>query len=373
MVTYCTNIHPGETWDEVFGNLRTHLPAVKSALAPGRTFPVGLRLSARAARDLDRDAAARFRDWCDEHGYRVSTLNGFPYGTFHGVPIKEQVYLPDWRHRERLEYTRRLADLLASWLPAGERGSISTVPVGFRSALVAADLTAAMDNLAAALEHLDRIAQRTGRQILLSLEPEPGCWLETTAEVVTFFGRLSLPEALRRHLAVCFDCCHQSLQYETPADSLAALARAGIPVGHVQVSSALRLAGPDLGPLAPFCEPWYLHQTVGRRGDGSLVRFADLPEALAADPTGVEEWRVHFHVPIFVARLAQCESTRSFLEEILPLFPAGTPMEVETYTWSVLPEDLRIGTVTESIVREVRWAESRLRSGAEVVGGAGCS
>ncbi|HEY5998377.1 MAG TPA: metabolite traffic protein EboE [bacterium] len=364
-LTYCTNIHPGESWAEIFAHVREYVPAVRGRFAPGGTFPVALRLSGRAAMEIDGPEAARFAEWCRRERCRVVTLNGFPHGRFHGVPVKEQVYLPDWRDPERLRYTSRLADLLASWLPEDGRGSISSVPIGFRRSLTPEAVAAARRNLRGALEHLERLAGETGREILLALEPEPGCLIETTEDVVRIFERLESPPRLSRHLGVCYDCCHQALQFEDPATSLETLRRAGIPIAHVQVSSALRVEGPDLAPVASFAEPTYLHQCVGRRPDGSLVRFDDLPEALAAAPsTGCAEWRVHFHVPVFHEGSGTFRTTNDFLAGILPLLEPATPLEVETYTWGVLPPRMRTPTVTESIVRELEWVARRVAAPA---------
>ena len=357
MLTYCTNIHPAESWTDIFANVRRFVPSIKAAVSPEAPFPVGLRISGRAAAEIDGEGAARFHDWCAEHDCFVATVNGFPFGTFHHVPVKESVYLPDWRHPERLIYTRRLASLLAGWLPEGMRGSISTVPVGFRKAVAAGDRPVIEANLRRALEFLDHLAQTTGREITLAIEAEPGCVLETTRDIVDFFSRLRLPHELRPFLAVCYDCCHQALQYESPADSLRLLAEHDIRIGHVQVSSALRLEQSDLRSMHRFSEPCYLHQTVGRRRDGSLMRFDDLDLALAAAPRDAEEWRIHFHVPVFIDRLSDCASTQPFLREILPLFDRQLSLEVETYTWTVLPPDLQTETLNESIIRELRWVQ----------------
>jgi sugar phosphate isomerase/epimerase len=360
MLTYCTNIHPAESWTETLANVRRYVPTVKAAVAPERPFPIGLRLSGRAAAEADAEAAAAFAGWCRENGCFVTTVNGFPHGAFHHVVVKEAVYLPDWRHPQRLAYTRRLAELLAGWLPPGKRGSISTVPIGFRKTVGSGELPVALANLRRALEYLEQLAQATGKEISLAIEAEPGCLLETTGDLVEFFARLHLPEHLRPFLTVCYDCCHQALQFENPAESLAQLAAHEIRIGHVQVSSALALAQPDLSPMRRFVEPCYLHQTVGRRSDGSLIRFDDLDQALAAAPTeiaGVAEWRIHFHVPVFLDQHGDGATTQTFLREILPLFPADLPLEVETYTWTVLPPELRKAEVTESIIREIKWVK----------------
>ena len=364
MLTYCTNIHPAESWVETFANVRRYVPEVKGEVSPTAPFPIGLRLSGRAASEIDREERERFQEWCAAAGCFVATINGFPFGTFHHVPIKEAVYLPDWRHPERLHYTRQLADLLSFWLPEGKRGSISTVPLGFKDNIGPDEERQAVRHIRQALEFLDRLAQKSGKEITLAIEPEPNCALETTPDVVRFFAQLNLPASLRPFLAVCYDCCHQALQFETPAHSLKLLADNNIRIGHVQVSSALRLEDPDIRQLERFREPCYLHQTVGRRQDGSLIRFPDLDLALVAGLDDVEEWRVHFHVPVFVDQLTDCASTQPFLKEILPLFGPDIPLEVETYTWTVLPPDLQTATVIESIAREIEWVKTEREQAA---------
>ena len=355
MISYCTNIHPGESWQEIFAAVSRYAPVVKKSVSPDSPFPLGLRLSGRAAAEMTMEDARDFHTWCKEQGFYVRTVNGFPYGTFHHTPVKESVYLPDWRFPDRLDYTKKLAELLSVWLPEGMTGSISTVPVGFRTLITPEDFPVIQKNIQAALDFLANLAQKTGKEILLSMEPEPGCVLETIPDIIDLFTRLELSDLQQPFLAVCFDCCHQALQYETPAESLQTLADNNIRIGHVQVSSALRLTNPDIGRLKRFRESCYLHQAVGRKSNGELVRYPDLDLAISAAPADIEEWRVHFHVPVFMDRTADCDSTRFFLEDILPLFPPDLPLEVETYTWTVLPPDLRSGTVTDSIIREIEW------------------
>ncbi|WP_300159281.1 metabolite traffic protein EboE [Solidesulfovibrio sp.] len=363
-VTYCTNIHAGETLAETMDALAAHTLRVKAALLPHEPFPVGLRLSGRASLELAQDGAARrLGQWLAASGLCVTTVNAFPYGRFHDAPVKEAVYLPDWRDPERLGYTLRLAGALAGWLPEGATGSLSTVPVGFRRGFPEADMPQALANMRRALAALAAIEDRTGRVLRLSVEPEPGCLVETTEDMIALCDALDPDGTCRRHLAVCYDCCHQALQYEDPAASLARLAAAGVTVGHVQVSSALHLEGADLSRLSRFVEPVYLHQAVARLEDGSLLRFDDLHEALAASRPDVTSWRVHFHLPVFVRQLPECETTQPFLQEALPLFAKETPMEVETYTWSILPPDLKIADVAASIIREIAWVEEA-RSGS---------
>jgi hypothetical protein len=365
LITYCTNIHPGEGWQEAFTALQDHIPAVKAAVSPDHAFPIGLRLSQRAAAELTGEENERFLRWLRENDCFVPTLNGFPYGSFHGERVKERVYLPDWRSPDRAAYTMRLADLLAGWLPEGMTGSISTVPIGFKGGVGAPDWADDMADvrrqLVAVLTHLQALRRDRAREIVLALEPEPGCLLETTEEVCRFFDEFDLPPDLRDLIGICYDCCHQAVEFEEPAASLARLAAAGVRIAKVQVSSALNLPAPTPELLSHFDEPCYLHQVVVRNRNGELFRYNDLPEARARRSVeSGEEWRCHFHVPIFVSGAGDYGTTRFFLEEMLPLLPHNLLLEVETYTWDVLPPELRRESVTDSIIREIQWLEAQL-------------
>jgi sugar phosphate isomerase/epimerase len=389
-LTYCTNIHPGVSWPEVRDQLRRHVPAIKASVAPDRSFGVGLRLAADAAATLSDPAAlAELQGLLAEHDLYVFTLNGFPYGPFHGTRVKEEVYQPDWTFAERVTYSNRLADILARLLPEGLEGSISTVPGTFKPLAEAPGTPERIArNLLRHLAHLIEIERESGRAIALALEPEPACLLETIEEVVAFFenellprqrlaelrelarlGRGETEEALRRHLGVCYDVCHAAVEFEDPAGSLEVLRAAGIGVPKLQLSAALRLARLDnkaLGHLRSFDEAVYLHQVVERMADGQLVRHLDLPQAFAALDGGAgdeREWRVHFHVPVFLDRLEHFGTTQAFLGEILDLHrsaPISTHLEVETYTFDVLPEEYRRDDVATAIARELAWVQDRL-------------
>lgn len=392
-LTYCTNIHPGETWAEVRANLERYVLAVKARVAPDRQFGVGLRLSARAAESLaePRELDA-FREFLDRHGLYVFTINGFPYGAFHGTRVKEAVYLPDWLDEARLVYTDGLARLLAAILPADPdlEGSVSTVPGAFRSRVRDDADAARMAELI--LRHaatLHRIREETGRIITLALEPEPCCYLETVAETVAFFerwlfsgsavarlaelrglGRAESEAFLRRHVGVCFDACHMAVEFEDPRAALDAFRARGIRIAKVQVSAGLkvRLDGRDastLRALEPFAEGVYLHQVVERRA-GTLTRFLDLPEALIAAAeaaSGLREWRIHFHVPLFREQLGPFLNTQDYLRDLLGLLarePCSGHLEVETYTWEVLPPEHRREDIVTAVTRELRWVMERL-------------
>jgi sugar phosphate isomerase/epimerase len=390
-LTYCTNIHRGETWAETRAALERHLPAVKRRVAPNLQMGVGLRLSNVASEALAREARelAQFKAFLAEHGLYVFTINGFPYGPFHGTRVKEDVYQPDWRFPERLAYSNRLADLLLALLPedAAIDGSISTVPATFRPLGATAEaLQRIQDNLLQHAAHLVRLRQRSGRTITLALEPEPMCYLETSDELVPFleqqiFAREAVARfallaglaaseaeaALRRHVGICYDVCHAAIEFEDPAASIARLRSAGIGIFKLQLSAALKVPSVDretLAQLRRFDEGVYLHQVVERRANGELVRYLDLAPAFAAiEGAYGSEWRVHCHVPVFMDKLPVLNTTQDFLAEILSLHKrsAISPhLEVETYTFDVLPEELRRVDVAEAVARELDWVMHRL-------------
>ena len=386
-LSYCTNVHPGEDWAETEAELVRHLPPLRAALAPRAQFGVGLRLSNRAASELEQDGRLeRFAAWLQANGLYVFTLNGFPYGSFHRTAVKAAVYAPDWTQPDRLAYTARLARILARLLPDGMEGGISTVPVSYKrwhksAAGRDAALDAGVDQLLEAARMLARVAAETGRVIHLDLEPEPDCLLEDAAETIALFKRLLCragpgeEATVLRHLRVCWDACHAAVEYERTADAVSRFDAVGIEVGKLQISSALKASLGDAVArralaerLRPFAEGTYLHQVVARRGDGSLHRHADLGDALQCihDPRAVE-WRIHFHVPVFAAECGGLSTTQAELQETLDLLmrrPFCTHLEIETYTWEVLPPALRLD-LQRSLLREYAWVLDALAVQAE--------
>jgi sugar phosphate isomerase/epimerase len=385
-LTYCTNIHPGESWPEVRANVETHVLAVKRRLCPDRPFGLGLRLSAAAARGLaDPEELLRFRAFLRANGLYVFTVNAFPYGTFHAAVVKEQVYRPDWLEEERVRYSDQVARVLQPLLSdhEGVDGSISTVPGCFRPRAQPGSEERIASHLARQAFTLWGMAEAGGRRIGLALEPEPECLLETVGQTVSFLqdhvfsgaGRSAFAaasgldparaeQALRRHLGLCLDACHAAVEFEDPAAAVDTPRRAGVTIFKMQVSAGLRVVRPDpaaLEALRRFAEGVYLHQVVIRRGE-SLQRIVDLPAALDRPPEG-DEWRIHFHVPIFRESLGAFASTQPFLADLLAI-QARTPftnhLEVETYTWDVLPDEYRSEPVADAVARELSWTLSQL-------------
>jgi sugar phosphate isomerase/epimerase len=363
-LTYCTNIHAGEEWAEVRAAIADVLPRVRQRLGVSGRFGIGLRLSASAAASLAApEALAELQHFLADNDYYVFTINGFPYGAFHKARVKEQVYLPDWRDARRVAYSNQLADILAALLPADlASGSVSTVPGAFKPHVSgAADVDAIARGIREHAAHLEQLESRTGRRIRLALEPEPSCLFETAAETCDFFGKYLDDPCVRRYVGVCLDTCHMAVEFEDPAQLLTTFARAGVDVIKVQISSALDVSASDAEALRPFAEDTYLHQVVARQGD-SLQRHVDLPDALKAAPSN-DDWRVHFHVPLFLERIGALQTTQPFVSAFLKSLianPVCDQLEVETYTWDVLPAEHRTLDVAEAIARELDWVRSQL-------------
>jgi sugar phosphate isomerase/epimerase len=341
-LTYCTNIHPAVGWEAVFDSLRAHAPELKARLSPDGPFGIGLRLSGDESRELLSDGNLdTFKRWLDGEGLYVFTINGFPHGTFHGQPVKADVHAPDWRSEERVAYTLRLAEILDALLPDGVDGTISTSPLSYKPWT---------DDLGAATKNVRRVDEALrGTRVSLAIEPEADGSLATVDELIRWW-----PDGLD-NVSVCFDACHSAVAYEEPEEALDALDGAGIRVGKAQLSAALIVPADAHEELRPFADPVYLHQVTER---GSLRSWPDLPEALD-DNGGGDEWRVHFHVPIFVERYGALRSSQDHLERCIRRVRTSH-LEIETYTWDVLPPELKASSV-DSIAREYEWVLDVLR------------
>ena len=378
-LAYCTNIHPAESWAETLAALDTHALRVRDLLceqpaliAPHHPVPfaIGLRLSARAARELlAGDELARFRDWLAGAGCYVFTINGFPFGDFHRTRVKENVYRPDWADPARLDYTKQLFTILSELVPAGADGSVSTLPGSFKT--FGADEQLMIANLLELADFLDALSECSGRDLHLGLEPEPLGHFENTAETLRFFDRLlaAAPDRqrVRRRIGVNYDCCHFAVEFDAAGESLDALAGEGLRLSKVHLSNALAFDPADPAALAAiraFDEPTYLHQVVLRHADGGHTRFLDLPEFLAqcaapgAPPEPAPAGRIHFHIPLDADPAPPLQSTRRHVIDTLDWLrdhPRACPqLEIETYTWEVLPPALQ-RPLEHQLAAEYRW------------------
>lgn len=385
-LTYCLNIHPGETLAENELAIREHASRVRDLLGYDDPFGLGLRLSADATRELASPAALdRFRGAIRDAGMYVFTINGFPYSTFHGGVVKEHVYAPDWTTPERLEYTLGIGRVLAAFLPDGVNGSISTVPGTYRAWVTDETLPRMLANLMRIVDGLARIESQSGKRIALALEPEPDCVWDSVEDLVELFGKV-LPEEVypmlaeqrgcslsdagelvRRHLGICLDTCHQAVIWERPADALRKLLEADVPIAKIQVSAApvASCDSASLDTMRSFVDPVYLHQTALRDGAGAVRRFPDLPQALQCAEMLPDtcELRTHFHIPLVVDSWKGIRSTAAQLDrEFWELVRTSgvSHIEVETYSFDVLPEELRCEGVDRSIAAELAWTRDRL-------------
>ncbi|MCU0782106.1 MAG: metabolite traffic protein EboE [Akkermansiaceae bacterium] len=370
-LSYCTNIHPAESWEETRAALEGPVMAVAAslrecgALAPDASFGIGLRLSARAARELlEGGGLPAFRDWLAANNSYVFTINGFPYGDFHGTRVKERVFQPDWADPVRVAYTRDLFRILAEIAPPDVGASVSTLPCSLKA--FGADERLIRRNLVALAQWIEDLAARSGLDLHLGLEPEPLGHIENTRETLALFERLHCEapdgELLRRRIGLNYDACHFALQYEEPDGALDLLTAAGIRLSKIHLSSALALDPRDPAAMAAirgFDEPTYFHQVLTRDADGLITRHADLPDFLT-EPQAAEstEARVHFHIPLDAEPAAPLRSTRDHVTGLLGWCThhpdACRHFEIETYTWGVLPPELR-RPVTAQIVDEFRW------------------
>jgi sugar phosphate isomerase/epimerase len=387
-LTYCLNVHPGETWDENFDAIRSVTLEIRKRVSPNVPFGLGLRLGHTAAGQLANSKTLRqFKAFLEPHDLYVFTVNGFPYGEFHKAPVKERVYSPDWRSKKRLDYTILLAEILSNLLPEGLSGSISTVPGSYKGWIHGlTDRTEMIQNLMRCVAHLAHIHKETGKELHLGLEPEPDCFLETTDETIDFFTRdlrgegkryltqltgTSEEEAndmIKQHLGVCFDTCHMSLQFEDLGESISRLAAHGIRLSKVQVSAALKIGSfeKSLERVKDFCDPVYLHQVKARMVSGEIRPYEDLPPALSDEDIlsqKFEQMRIHFHVPLYFSGDRELGSSGSDLSEDFFYAAAGTGcthFEIETYTFHVLPLHLKRKNLAESITEEYAWVLNRL-------------
>jgi sugar phosphate isomerase/epimerase len=374
-LAYCTNVHRGEGWAETFAGLRDHAVRVRDRVSLGKTYVLGLRLGDLAAKELAEPATlAAFRAWLDKENCVVAGINGFPFGPFHGQAVKDNVFAPDWCEAPRLAYTNRLFDLLAAFGPPDKVGTVSTLPGSFKGfGRTPDELKVMRRNLLACAEHLARLRDRTGTHLRLALEPEPIGHAENTPEALRLFEQLRAEEPAKglvdAHLGIAYDTCHFALQYEEAHEAIARLNAGGAPVLKFHLSSALKLKPTDvaLARLAKMHEPTYLHQTMGRAKDGSIVRFKDIPLAMAAidQLRALEELRVHFHVPVNADRLSDELSTtndhlKAALDVIAKAPGACRELEIETYTWEVLPPEVRAADVADMIAEEYRWTLAEL-------------
>jgi hypothetical protein len=393
-LTYSTLVHPGDTWAEMRQSLETYVPEVKRRFCPDAPMGVSLRISNASAETLINDPAerARLKAWLDENDMYVYTVNAFPFGPFKGELVKEEVYEPDWTTEARTQYTMNVARILTEITGPDVEPTIQTAPLAFRPKVVDdAYVEAFTDNLLRVVAFLMDLEKQTGRRVKLALEPEPYCFLETIPETVDYFNdrvyttaaairvaELSgqplaeVFQGLRRYLGVVFDICHQSVEFEDIDADLQMLVDAAIPIYKLQEASALNVpevTDEIVSELKRYTDTIYLSQTTEKRA-GLITRYLNLEDAIEAydaDP-GPRSWRTHFHVPVFLDDLGPFRTTRDGIDAALAFHarsPLSTHLEIETYTWDVLPDHLKTGDITDYVIRELEYVKGELERQAD--------
>lgn len=394
-LTYCSNIHPGETWTDHFAKLKESIPEIKKKVSPFQPFGIGLRLANSASLELRKEEnLLEFQKWLNENDCYVFTMNGFPYGGFHNIVVKDKVHAPDWLSAERVSYTIRLAQILASLLPEGVDGGISTSPLSYKFWHKEEDrndvFRDATMNLLQVVDQLISIKKTTGKLVHIDVEPEPDGLLGNGTEFLQWYVQYLLPigstyiqdryninedeasSVIREHIQLCYDVCHFAVGYENHAHMIEELRSLGIKTGKIQISAALKAPLSEnvnertevIDAFRKFNEPVYLHQVIARKKDGKQLNYPDLNVALddASNPE-VTEWRAHYHVPLFVSSYGVLHSTQSDIETVLSIHELSMftfHLEIETYTWEVLPNEMRL-PINESIIREFQWVVDILK------------
>jgi hypothetical protein len=376
-LAYCTNIHRGEDWPQTFDSLQRYTLAVRERVCPQQPYAIGLRLSDQASREVsDAPTLLSFQKWLEKNACYVFTINGFPFGRFHGARVKEQVYAPDWTTPERLEFTNRLFDLLGQLAPPGVEGSVSTVPGSFKEFIKTDDQVKAMrDRLWQCVEHIEQVSRKTGRKLHLGLEPEPLCYLETSAETVQFFEQMRAErpgdDRLNEHLGVNYDTCHLAVEFEEPDQAISNFRQHGIKLSKVHLSSALKVRpAPEVRKaLSAFADDIYFHQVIERRPDGTVERYRDLDVALTRNSKlksgNLPEWRIHFHIPLHSQVTALFDNTSDHILGLLRVLKNApglcSHLEMETYTWEVMPPEMKNRSVVDQMVSEYAWMLGKLK------------
>ena len=368
-VGYCTNVHPGSDLSEMLASVSEFAPLIRMQLDDTTILPVGLWFSRRALDEAMELDEGELRRRLADVGAEVFTLNGFPYGNFHQKSVKYEVYRPDWSRPERLKYTMDLADLLSGLIAEGRSAGISTLPIGW-SDVPHSHQAVAAGFLLDIVDHLASIESKTGHCLHVDLEPEPGCLLQRSDDLVTFFKeRLFKGQdetRIRRHLRVCHDVCHAAVMFEPQSEVIANYDAAGIRIGKVQISTALEACGDDesaIHKLRDFIEPRWLHQVSIRSHEG-LSFHDDLEQAISSETMQAGDcWRIHFHVPVHNDRIHDLPTTQNELKEAIHLLAGRreiTEWEVETYAWSALPEYPQSSELATGIANEIRWTLDQL-------------
>lgn len=383
-LSYCMNVHGGCTFEDLLSNLKIYANNIRiKSCECDEPMGVGLWLSHDVLDEVVADwtKVNQLKTLLGDLNLVAYTFNGFPYGNFHETVVKHKVYHPRWDEQDRLSYTKNLAKLLAGLLDEGESGSISTLPLGWREDIGEAQLAGCVINLLDLADFLKELEEETGKYIYLTIEPEPGCYLDKAEDLVTLFKEELFTKGdkaiVQRYLQVCHDVCHAAVVYENQNEVWQRYEDTGISVGKVQLSSAVKVVLENqnkknrsaiISELAVFSEDRYLHQSGVIKENGDFTLYEDLPSVLCDENVWVQakELRVHFHVPLFVEKFGLLNTTQDQLKACLDIIKQKTQtgwaghIEVETYAWGVLPEKLQEQDLATGIAKEMIWVKTYL-------------
>ena len=385
-LAYCSNVHPGASLTTVERNLSEHFSQVRQ-LRQLPEMSSGLWLSAQTADELmsSAETLARFKQNLNDNGVLLTSLNGFPFGNFHLDVVKEKVYLPTWAEASRLTYTQQLAEILAACLPENINiGAISTLPFAYASTWSEELHQAAIKQLLELTCYLKTLEQKTNKRIVLCIEMEPDCVFQSTDELVNFFTNDLLPSALKnkiskadvlRYIGCCFDTCHQAVMNENIEQSLSQINQAGIYIGKIQISNAIKATLNDQQSVTAltqlFQDQKFLHQSKIFNNNQFVAAVADLNEVELSQLLTAQQQitaNIHYHIPIHQTEFSQAflsstqvaiTTTLDFVKNQLSYQPY---LEIETYTWLNLIADNHQQTFNlhQGLAAEFTWLEQAL-------------
>ena len=405
-LAYCHNLHPAADLEAMLANMRAVTLPLRERLAPGAPFGVGLYLDGELARRLAAEPGAgdlkELALFLEANKLDPFTWNAFPHGRFHEDGLKSDVFKPTWKDRKRAEYTLAVARAAVTMLrrarPIAARDHLSiSTHTGMYAAWIKgkSDLEECIVAMARVVDDLARMEEESGVRVVLALEPEPGANAGTSAELAAFLDACSTSarevleeernrdsarakELLRRHLGWCLDACHAAVAFE--AEPLAQLP--ALTLGKMQYASAIEVRDPAHNPLGVEAllgldEPRYLHQVAGRGPE--ILHAEDLPalrEELdgpkRADWMACDAWRCHYHVPVDLEAAGEhLGTTRASADDLLAqllIDPSRWSthelhLEIETYTWDVLPGHVRgSGALVDGLEREYRHVMTALEN-----------
>ena len=384
---YSTNVHPGEDMKAVYRSLKDYTLPIRKRVFGTEPCGLELRLGIGSAKQLSsRKARLEFRDFLQDSGLVLFSVNAYPLSDFHARRVKETVYQPSWAQPQRASWTARIARIVDEVAPEGIKVSISTLGGCFRGHGHGPTVFRKLaTHYLKALEAFLEINDGGGRQMVLAVEPEPETTFETAADVISFFEDYLLPAAftrwkkrgtksrieadLRSVFTVNIDTCHLSVLFEDQVSNLRQLQKAGLELGKVHVTNAVALKNPFRSPTAfrdlrNMNEPRYFHQFCGCDEDGQAVwRGTDLDQLPAKLKRGthpdISEIRSHFHVPLYLKKYRHLHTTRDDTERALIEVikqRSCSHLVFETYTWPILAGGKkRKQKLINGITREYRW------------------